>query len=61
MDVYIVGRNATAGENVLDALPQPSEEARKFIHCDATLMKEVVRATNEIKARTERVNYLVMS
>lgn len=64
IDVYIVGRNATAGKSVLDALPQSSGEtprAREFIQCDATLMKEVVRATNEIKARTERVNYLVMS
>jgi NAD(P)-dependent dehydrogenase (short-subunit alcohol dehydrogenase family) len=64
IDVFIVGRNVAAGQAVLDSLPSSTntlQRIRKFVQCDATLMRDVIRAAHEIKAKAERINYLAMS
>ena len=66
--ILIVGRNREAAERLFATLPTgdaPSGSvdkfAREFIQCDATLMKNVHAATQDILSRYSKVNYLVMS
>ncbi|KAF8148088.1 hypothetical protein B0H34DRAFT_785765 [Crassisporium funariophilum] len=67
-DIIIVGRNQTAAEKFFASLPQPSGDktntrkpAREFVECDATVMKNVHTACQEILSRHSKINYLVMS
>ncbi|KAF8148065.1 hypothetical protein B0H34DRAFT_669142 [Crassisporium funariophilum] len=67
-DIIIVGRNQTAAEKFFASLPQPSGDktntrkpAREFVECDATEMKNVHTACQEILSRHSKINYLVMS
>lgn len=64
--IVIVGRNEAAAKEVISHFPKvpASEEGRwthEFVKCDATLMKEVKRASDEILARHRKINFLVMS
>lgn len=61
--IVIVGRNETAAKEVISHFPKASEGtwSHEFVKCDATLMKEVKRASEEILARHPKINFLVMS
>ncbi|EAU89862.1 hypothetical protein CC1G_07014 [Coprinopsis cinerea okayama7 len=73
--IIIVGRNRQAAESVLSNIPSPTsppsqpqsgasttkEWTREFIQCDATLMKSVQTASNEILAKHGKINYLIQS
>jgi NAD(P)-dependent dehydrogenase (short-subunit alcohol dehydrogenase family) len=56
-------------QSAIPSATTPSEQAgsssasyaREFVECDATLMKNVDRATKEILARHKEINYLVIS
>jgi NAD(P)-dependent dehydrogenase (short-subunit alcohol dehydrogenase family) len=78
IDVYVIGRNQARGQAVLDGLALPSASAssassqdesklgkpvRDFIPCDVWLMRDVARATNELKTTkgVEKINYLVLT
>jgi NAD(P)-dependent dehydrogenase (short-subunit alcohol dehydrogenase family) len=61
LDVFVVGRNGAAARRVLDALPAAPARRREFVQCDARLMADVAHAATEIRSKTDRVNYLVMS
>lgn len=51
--------SATTPSEHADAANSPY--IREFVECDATLIKNVDRATKEILARHEKINYLVVS
>jgi NAD(P)-dependent dehydrogenase (short-subunit alcohol dehydrogenase family) len=64
--IVIVGRNEAAAKDIISHFPQvpASEQGQwtyEFVKCDATLMKEVKRASSEILSRHPKINYLVMS
>ena len=62
--IIIVGRNRTAAETIFASLPpapSPGTSAREFIQCDATLMSNVQIASQEIRSRYTKINYLVLS
>ncbi|KAF8188956.1 hypothetical protein BJ912DRAFT_967462 [Pholiota molesta] len=61
--IIIVGRNRDAAERILSSFPKPDSGsvAREFVQCDATLMKNVQEASQDILARYPKINYLVMS
>lgn len=67
--IIIVGRNREAANRILESLPPPpnnpkgdhSQFAREFVQCDATLMKNVQSAAQDILSRHPKINYLVMS
>lgn len=66
-DVFIAGRNRAAGEAILASMPTVAPKdgvpapRREFVECDATLMRNVRSAAAEIKAKTDRVNYMVIT
>ncbi|EAU89838.1 hypothetical protein CC1G_06990 [Coprinopsis cinerea okayama7 len=68
--IIIVGRNRQAAESVLANIPTattPLDPAsnhpwsREFVQCDATLMKNVQQASQEILDKYPKINYLVQS
>ena len=61
--IIIVGRNRDAAEKILASMPKPESGAvtREFVQCDATLMKNVATASQDILSRHPKINYLVMS
>lgn len=61
--IIIVGRNRAAAESIIARFPKPTipNVLHEFIHCDATLMKNVHAATSEILSRVPKINFLVMS
>lgn len=61
--IVIVGRNRESAERILASFPKPESGvvSREFVQCDATLMKNVEKAAQEILERHPKINYLVMS
>lgn len=61
--IVIVGRNQAAAESIISRFPQPTapEAKHEFVHCDALLMKNVHSATDSLKSRLERTNYLFLT
>jgi NAD(P)-dependent dehydrogenase (short-subunit alcohol dehydrogenase family) len=65
VDIIIVGRNRQAGEAILSSLPTPPPPAdpprREFVHCDASLTRNVQATTDELSKRLPSLNYLVIT
>ncbi|THU76736.1 hypothetical protein K435DRAFT_568129, partial [Dendrothele bispora CBS 962.96] len=63
--IFILGRNKQAAETILSGFPKPSspEAEHQFLECDVSLMKNVQKATQELREKhgVDKVNYLVMS
>lgn len=65
--ILICGRNREAAEKIIAGLPKHPESKYEFVECDASLMKNVVKAAEEVKHKvTEaggmtKLNYLVLS
>ena len=64
--IVIVGRNEAAAKEIIDSFPKPPTGegetwSHEFVKCDATLMKNVKTASEEILARHSKINYLIMS
>ena len=62
--IVIVGRSRDAAEKILASMPKPEQgiaASREFVQCDATLMKNVAAAAQDILGRHQKINYLVMS
>lgn len=61
--IIVVGRNEAKAHEVISTFPKPTALGAKheFIQCDATLMKNVHAATNDILARVDRINFIVMT
>ena len=62
--IIIVGRNRAAAESIFASLP-PAESSstttREFIQCDALLMSNVHTASQEIRSRYNKINYLILT
>ncbi|KAH9485721.1 Oxidoreductase [Psilocybe cubensis] len=63
--IIILGRNEAAARDIIAHFPKPTASgaswSHEFIQCDATLMKNVRAAAEQILAKHPKVNYLVMS
>ncbi|KAG8894207.1 hypothetical protein FRC00_009325, partial [Tulasnella sp. 408] len=65
--ILICGRNREAAEKIIAGLPKHPESKYEFVECDASLMKNVVKAAEEVKHRiteaggNKKLNYLVLS
>jgi short-subunit dehydrogenase involved in D-alanine esterification of teichoic acids len=64
--IVIVGRSEAAAKEIIDTFPKPptgegESWSHEFVKCDATLMKNVKAASEEILARHSKINYLIMS
>ncbi|KAG8966738.1 hypothetical protein FRC03_011379 [Tulasnella sp. 419] len=59
--ILICGRNKSAADEIISAFPKTTSSTFEFIQCDASLMKNVVQASSDIKSRLSNLNYLVMS
>jgi NAD(P)-dependent dehydrogenase (short-subunit alcohol dehydrogenase family) len=65
LDVLLVGRNSSSAESILGKLPTPTRDSprpqREFVKCDATLMRDVGRAAQDIRASADKVNFLILT
>ncbi|KAF7342181.1 hypothetical protein MVEN_01805900 [Mycena venus] len=64
--IIIVGRNEHAAAEIIARLPKPSDAEtdgwkHEFVPCDVSLMAHVRAACAEIRAKCERINFLVMT
>ena len=60
--ILICGRNKASAERIIATFPQTPTSQYEFVECDATLMKNVVKATADIKSRVGgAINYLVLT
>lgn len=59
--IIIVGRNRVAAESIFASLPPAGKSTREFIQCDASLMSNVQTASQEIRSRYNKINYLILS
>ncbi|KAJ7493029.1 hypothetical protein B0H11DRAFT_1859008 [Mycena galericulata] len=62
--ILIVGLNANAAAQILDALPKPRESsgwAHEFVECDASLLRTVHATVGALAARLPRINFLVLT
>lgn len=65
--ILICGRNREAAEKIISGFPKHAESKYEFVECDATLMKNVVKAAEEVKRKISeadgkaKLNYLVLS
>lgn len=57
----IVGRNQSAADAIISRFPKENGGQHEFISCDMTLMANVRKAAQEISAKVDKINYLVMS
>jgi NAD(P)-dependent dehydrogenase (short-subunit alcohol dehydrogenase family) len=66
-NIILCGRNRAAAEAIINSFPKPivqdgaEKPVHEFVHCDATLMKNVEATANELLARLPKLNYLVLS
>ena len=62
--IVIVGRNEVAAKEIIARFPKPTTAnswTHEFVQCDATLMKNVHSASEQILAKHPKINYLLMS
>lgn len=62
--IIIVGRNEAAAKEIIERIPKPTTTnswTHEFVQCDATLMKNVHSASEQILTKHPKINYLVMS
>ncbi|KAK7038394.1 hypothetical protein R3P38DRAFT_2905834 [Favolaschia claudopus] len=62
-NIVLVGRNRSAAESIIRTFPKPtvSGVTHEFVECDATLMKNVHRASTELRERHSKINFLVLT
>jgi NAD(P)-dependent dehydrogenase (short-subunit alcohol dehydrogenase family) len=64
--IIIVGRNKAAAEAIFASFPKPtavsdSGPLHGFVHCDATLMKNVHATAKDLLAKLHTINFLILS
>ena len=60
--ILICGRNKASAERIIATFPKTPNSQYEFVECDASLMKNVVKAAADIKSRVGGpINYLVLS
>ncbi|PVF95841.1 NAD(P)-binding protein [Serendipita vermifera] len=70
-NIIIVGRDKAAADRIIARFPSPSTSSadpnsrvvvkHEFLYCDATLMKNVHEAVQQITSKIDKINYLVCS
>ncbi|CAG8687762.1 11567_t:CDS:2, partial [Acaulospora colombiana] len=70
-NIIIVGRDKAAADKIIARFPSPSTSSadsnkrvavkHEFIYCDASLMKNVHEAAQQIASKVDKINYLVCS
>ncbi|KAJ7240138.1 hypothetical protein B0H12DRAFT_57474 [Mycena haematopus] len=65
--IILVGRNATAAARILASFPKPTTSeadggwAHEFVQCDASNMASVRLVCAGLRARLERINFLILT
>lgn len=59
--IIIVGRNREAADTIFETFPKTSESKYEFVHCDASLIRNVAETTSALLARLTKVNYMVLT
>nr|GAT47718.1 predicted protein [Mycena chlorophos] len=59
--IFLVGRNASAAQRILDALPASEGAVHEFIECDLSFVANAKKVATDILARQGRVNLLVLT
>ncbi|KAF8993356.1 hypothetical protein BDQ17DRAFT_1252988 [Cyathus striatus] len=59
--IVIVGRNQSAAESLFSAIPKAPGVEHAFIQCDATLLKNVRSASEEVLATYPKINFVVLT
>jgi len=61
--IILCGRNRAAAESVIKSFPKPTvpEAVHEFVECDASLMKNIEKTTQELCSRLPKLNFLVVS
>ncbi|KAJ7924680.1 hypothetical protein B0H13DRAFT_2315197 [Mycena leptocephala] len=58
--IVLVGRNRATAESILATFPKPGPGVtHEFIECDMTLMSNVNRVETELRARIQKINFLL--
>ncbi|KAF5367860.1 hypothetical protein D9757_013700 [Collybiopsis confluens] len=70
--IILVGRNKAAAESIISTFPKPSpfpdlsaetdaaKPTHEFLYCDATLMRNVTSASEQLRQLAPSINFLVM-
>ncbi|KAJ6462428.1 NAD(P)-binding protein [Mycena sanguinolenta] len=61
--IVLIGRNRAAAESIIETFPKPTVPGARheFVECDITLMKNVHRVADELRARIPKINFLVLT
>jgi short-subunit dehydrogenase len=60
--IFLVGRNRATAESILATFPKPGPGVtHEFIECDMTLMSNVNRVETELRARIQKINFLMLT
>ena len=59
--IILVGRNRAAAEAIIETFPKHESSKYEFVHCDASLIKNIPKMTSALLARLPKVNYLVLT
>ena len=59
--IILVGRNRAAAEAIIETFPRHENSNYEFVHCDASLIKNIPETTSTLLARLPKVNYLVLT
>jgi NAD(P)-dependent dehydrogenase (short-subunit alcohol dehydrogenase family) len=59
--IILCGRNKQAAEDTIATFPNNPNARYEFVQCDATLLKNVTSAVEELKSKVGAINYLVLS
>ncbi|KAL1746735.1 hypothetical protein HDZ31DRAFT_33541 [Schizophyllum fasciatum] len=60
--LIIVGRNKAAADALIASLPAPANRLSEFLHCEASLMRNIDAACAQLAKRdVDRINYLVLT
>lgn len=59
--IILVGRNRAAAEAIIETFPKHETSNYEFVHCDASLIRNIPETTSALLARLPKVNYLVLT
>lgn len=59
--IIIIGRNRSAAEAIFETFPKTPDSEYEFVHCDASLMRNIAETTSALLARLPKLNYLVLT
>lgn len=63
-NIILIGRNRAAATEILSSFPKPPPDSgatHEFVECDVSLMKNVHATADALRARLDKVNFLVLT